>query len=103
MEESLSILTTSRIQISENKQSINKLSLSINNIQERIYVSQILVKQVIQLEEFVQLYLQLDLIIEEAKCPDVYEAFTVKLNMLSLGHLYPSVITAQSLKGYYWK
>ena len=60
VEESLYI-NTSRVQISENRQSINKLSISINNIQERIYnVSQILEKQVIQLEEFVQLYLQLD-------------------------------------------
>ena len=68
VEESLSILNTSRVQISENRQSINKLSISINNIQERIYnVSQILEKEVVQFEELVQLYLQLDLIIEEAK------------------------------------
>ena len=47
VEESLSILNTSRVQISENRQSINK-SISINNIQERIYnVSQILEKQVV--------------------------------------------------------
>ena len=64
----VSILNTYRVQISENRQLINKLSVSINNIQERIYnVSQILEKQVVQLEEFVHLHLQLDLIIEEAK------------------------------------
>ena len=109
VEESLSILNTSRFQISENRQSINKLSISINNIQERIYnVSQILEKQVIQLEEFVQLYLQLDLIIEEAKrtvnnSQTYMEHLLLQLNMLSLGHLSPSVITAQSLKGYCWK
>ena len=104
VEESLSIVNTSKVQISENRQSINKLSTSINNIQERIYnVSQVLEKQVVQLEEFVQLYLQLDLIIEEAKrtvnSAQMYmEHLQLQLNMLSLGHLSPSVITTQSLK-----
>ena len=104
VEESLSILNTSRVQISENRQSINELSISINNIQERIYdVSQILEKQVVKLEEFVQLYLQLDLIIEAAKRTvndtQMYrEYLQFQLNILSLGPLSPSVITAKSLK-----
>ena len=100
----VSILNTSRVQISENRQSINKLSISINNIQERINnVSQSLEKQVVQLEEFVQLYLELDLIIEEAKrtvnnAQMYMEHLQLQLNMHSLGHLSPSVITAQSIK-----
>ena len=104
VEESLSILNISQVQISENRQSINKLSISINNIQERIYnVSQILEKQVVQLEEFKQLYLQLDLIIEDAKrtvnnAQMYMEHLQLQLNMLSLGDLSPSVITIQSLK-----
>ena len=101
---SLSILNTSRVQISENRQSINKLFISRNNNQERIYnVSQILEKQVVQLEEFVQLYLQIDLIIEEVKrtvnkVQTYMDLYSYNWNMLSLGHLSPSVITAQSLK-----
>ena len=52
--------------MSENRQSINMLYISINNILKRIYnVSQILERQVIQLEEFLQL--DLIIIIEEAK------------------------------------
>ena len=104
VEESLSTLNTSRVQISENRQSINKLPISIDNIQERIYiVSQILEKQIVQLEEFVQLYLQLDLITEEAKTTvhntQMYmEHLQLQLNMLTLGHISPSAITAQSLK-----
>ena len=102
MEESLCILNTSRVQISENRQSINKLSISINDIQERIYVSQILEKEVVQLEEFVQLNLQLDLIIEAKRTVNsaqmYMEHLQLQLNMLSLGHLSPSVITAESLK-----
>ena len=63
----------------------------------------ILEKQVVQLEEFVQLYLQLDLIIKEAKrtvnnAQMYMEHLQLQLNMLSLGHLSPSVITAQSHK-----
>ena len=54
------------------------------------------------MEEFVQLYLQLDLIIEAkrtVKNAQMYmEHLHLQLNMLSLGHLSPSVITAQSLK-----
>ena len=63
----VSILNTCRVQISKSRKSIKKQCISSNNIQERIYnVSQILEKQVVELEEFVQLYLELDLIIEEA-------------------------------------
>ena len=92
------------MQISENRQSLNELSISINNIQERIYnVSQILEEQVVQLEEFVQLHLQLDLIIQETKrtvnnAQMYMEYLQLHMNMLSLGHLSPSVITAQSLE-----
>ena len=55
------------------------------------------------MEEFVQLYLQLDVIIEEAKrtvnnAQMFMEHLQLQLNMLSLGYLPPSVITAQSLK-----
>ena len=93
-------INTSRVQISENRQSINKLSIKIYNIKERTYnVSQILEKLVVRLEEFVQLYLQLDSIIEEAKrtvnnAQMYMEHLQLQLNMLSLGHLSPSVITA---------
>ena len=59
-----------------------------------------------QLEEFVQLYLQLDLIIEEAKrtvnnAQMYIKHLQLQMNMPSLGHLSPSVINAQILKGYY--
>ena len=86
--------------------STTKIKFCLQDLQltHNIYnVSQILEKQVVQMEEFVQLHLQLYLIIEEAKImvnnAQMYmEHLQLQLNMLSLGHLSPSVITAQSLK-----
>ena len=59
--------------------------------------------QVVKLGEVVQLYLQLDVIIEEAKrtvnnAQMYVEHLQLQLNMVSLGYLSPSVISAQSLK-----
>ena len=104
LEDSISILNTSRIQISENRQTINNLSISINSINERIEnATKILQKEYIELEQFVQMYLQLDLVIEETKrtvsnAQMYMEHLQLQLNMLSLGHLSPSVITPKNLK-----
>ena len=104
LEDSISILNTSRIQISENRQTINNLSRSINRINERIDdTTKMLQTEIIELEQFVQMYLQLDLVIEETKrtvsnAQKYMEHLQLQLNMLSLGHLSPSVITPKSLK-----
>ena len=59
--------------------------------------------QVVRLEEFVQIYLQLDLIIEQVKRMIIngrmyMEHLSSQLDMLSLGHVSPSIITPEHLK-----
>ena len=59
--------------------------------------------EVIQLRQFVQIYLQLDAIIQTVRCT-IWQAnscikhIQIQFNMLSSGHLPPSVITPRSLK-----
>ena len=59
--------------------------------------------QVVKLEEFVQIYLQLDLIIEQVKRMIIngrmyMEHLSSQLDMLSLGHVSSSIITPINLK-----
>ena len=59
--------------------------------------------QIVRLEEFVQIYLQLDLIIEQVKRMITngrmyLEHLSSQLDMLSLGHVSPSIITPENLK-----
>ena len=59
--------------------------------------------QIVRLEEFVQSYLQLDLIIEQVKRMITngrmyLEHLSSQLDMLSLGHVSPSIITPENLK-----
>ena len=59
--------------------------------------------KVFQVSQFVQLYLQLDTIIQTVRhtiwqANSCMEHIQLHLNMLSLGHLSPSVITPRRLK-----
>ena len=67
-------------------------------------ITQALECEVFQVEQFVQLYLWLNAIIQTVRCMiwqvnSYMEYIKLQLNMLSLGHLSPSVIIPRSLKG----
>ena len=67
-------------------------------------ITQVLEKEVFQVGQFVQLYLQLDSIIQVIRrtvwqANSYVEHVQLQLNMLSLGHISPSVITPRSVKG----
>ena len=67
-------------------------------------ITQTLEKEVLQVGQFDQLYLQLDSIIQAIRrtvwqANSYMEDGQLQLNMLSRGHLSPSVITPGSLKG----
>ena len=65
LEDSISILNTSQVQISENRDSINELTETLWQLDGRLEnITRTLESQIVRLEEFVQIYLQLDLIIE---------------------------------------
>ena len=67
-------------------------------------ITQALDSKAFQVGQFVQLYLQLDSIIQAIRrtvwqANSYVEHVQLQLNMLSLGHLSPSVLTQRSLKG----
>ena len=101
--ESLSIINTSRVQISENRQAIDNLITDIAQIDERLnLVTEELSKQIQELEAFISTYLQIDVVVEEIKqvisrVMMYLEHLQIQLNMLSLGRLAPSAITPQNL------
>ena len=65
---SLSIINTSRVQISENRQAINNLIIDIAQIDKRLNsVTEELSKQIQELEAFISTYLQIDVVVEENK------------------------------------
>ena len=104
VQESLSIINTSRVQISENRQAVNNLITDIVQIDERLNsVTEELSKQIQELEAFISTYLQIDVVVEEIKqvisrVMMYLEHLQLQLNMLSLGRLAPSTITPQNLK-----
>ena len=68
LEDSISILNTSQVQIAENRDNINELTETLLQLDGRLdNLTRTLENQVVKLKEFVQIYLQLDLIIEQVK------------------------------------
>jgi hypothetical protein len=104
VEDSLSILNVSRVQISENRHVINELVDDLHIVDREIAnISVELERQLMELENLVQLYLQMNLIIGEIKdmiqrVMFYLEHFQLQLNMLSLGKLSPSTITPRNLR-----
>ena len=90
--------------MSENRQALNKTIQTLANLDVKFgNITQALEKEVFQVEQFVQLYLQLDSIIQAIRrtvwqANSYVEHEKLQLNMLSLGHLSPSVITPSSMK-----
>ena len=103
VEKSLTIINTSRVEISENRQAIGALRSTIGEIDKKIEgVSAALSSRINQIEFFLKQYLQMELIVGELsqllqKAMLYLEHLRTQLNMLSLGHLSPSVITPSKL------
>ena len=84
---------------------LNKIIGSLLNLDVKLgNITQALEKEVFQVGQSLQLYLQLDSIIQAIRrtvwqANSYVEHVQLQLNMLSLGHLSPSVITPRSFKG----
>lgn len=104
LEEQMTILNVSRVQIAENRNAIIDLVKCVNLFDMRIRkLATEIQKQLEHVEMFVNLYSQLDLILSDIKdalqrAMFYLENLRLELNMLSLDHLSPSTITPGSLK-----
>ena len=102
--ESLTIVNSTRVEVSENRQTINKLLADVGKLDNKLLnITQVLENRILDLEEMIQVYLQIDLALEEFKrsfseFSDQIERFHLKLNMLAIGKLTPSLITPAKLQ-----
>ncbi len=99
IDQSLTLLNLTRVQVSENRRAIidaiiyiQKLDAKISALQERF------AKALLQMEQFVGAYHQIELIITEIRYAAQNAAsyllnLKMELNMLSLNHLSPSTIS----------
>ena len=105
VDENISVINITRVEMSENRQALNKIIRSLANFDVKLCnITQALEKQVFQVGQFLQLYLQLDSITQAIRrivwqANPFMEHVQLQLNVLSLGHLSQSVITQRSLKG----
>ena len=104
VDENISVMYIIRAEMSENRQALKKIIGSLANLAVKLgNIIQALENEVFQVGQFVQLYLQLYSIIQAIRrtvqeVNSYMEHIQLQLNMLSLGHLSPSVITPRSLK-----
>ena len=104
LEEQMSILNVSRVQIAENRQAIVNLVICVNRFDLRIRkLTEAIQKRFEQTEMFIDIYSQIDIILSEIKdtvqrATFYLENLRLELNMLSLNHLSPSTITPKNLR-----
>lgn len=104
VKDSLTLLNATRVQVSENRQTLNELIKSLSTLEGRLnIISHELDKRLTQLEAFVNTYFQVELVMTEIKqivgrVTFYFEHLQLQLNMLSLGRLAPSTITPNNLK-----
>lgn len=104
VEESISILNASRVTITENRHTINNIIQVVQGIDGKLKnITDDLQLRVSTLEHYVELYLKLDMMTQEiklimSKAVFYLEHLRLQLNMLSLGHVSPSVITPSKLR-----
>ena len=102
-EQTLTMINASQVEILQNRQAIDDILTTVGTLDTRLVnVTRILSKAVNRLETFTQLYLRLDLVIEELKHRLRTIRFSIQhlhmeLNMLSLGRLSPSTISPSEL------
>ena len=104
LEEQMSILNVSRAQIAENRMAILDLVKCVNLFDLRLAeLTEAIQKRFEKVETFINVYAQMDLIISGIKDAILranfyLENLRMELNMLSLNHLSPSLITPKNLK-----
>ena len=102
-QEALTLLNVTQMEVSANRQSLNAIMETIQNLDSRLTnVTRLLAKTVNRLEQFTQLYLRLDLVVEEMKqtlrtMGFYLQRLHLELNMLSLGRLSPSTVSPSGL------
>lgn len=104
LEDQMSILNVSRTQIAENRMAILDLVKCVNLYDQRLRrLTEEIQKRFEQVEMFLNVYTQLDLIMSGIKdtmqrAVLYLENLRMELNMLSLDHLSPSSVAPQQLK-----
>ena len=104
LEEQMSILNVSRAQIAENRMALLDLVKCVNLFDLRLAeLTEAIQKRFEKVETFINVYAQMDLIISGIKDAILranfyLENLRMELNMLSLNHLSPSLITPKNLK-----
>lgn len=104
LEESMTILNLSRIQIAENRRAIMDLVECVLRLDDKVKELETLVQsRFARLEQFISTYFQFKLILDEIRQSSqnailYLENLRVELNMLSLNHLSPSTISPRSLR-----
>lgn len=104
VEQNLSLLNVSRIQIAENRQAIIDLVATLHQLDEKLDLAvKMLNKDISAVKYFLELYLQLDMIVEELKTMMQRAMFHLEdlrmhLNLLSLNHLSPTTVSPSNLR-----
>ena len=92
VQEGLSLLNVSRVQISENRQTLNVLVMDIETLDHRVAnVTQVLHNRILRIETMLPMYLQLDAVVQWIKLSMqkallLVEHLQLQLNMLSIGN-----------------
>ena len=104
LEDSLTISNMSRTEITENRHSINELLSTLSDINNKIdNVTEEFNNQLKEVENFLQMYLKLDLIVQELKqtiqnAMIYLENLKIQVSMLSNEKLSPLIISPMKLK-----
>ena len=94
IDENISVFYVTRVEMSENRQAVNKIIGSLSLLDSKIgNITQPLERGIFQVSQFIQLYLQLDSVIQAIRrtiwwAGTYIEHIQLQLNMLSLGHLF---------------
>ena len=100
LKESLTILNISRIEIAENRDAINELITVFGRIQQELYnVTRIFNERMLYIERHVVMNSIVSGLSRSVTQARFYiEHLQMQLNMMSLGHLSPSIISPKNLK-----
>ncbi|XP_052082136.1 uncharacterized protein LOC127719850 isoform X1 [Mytilus californianus] len=104
VQDGLTILNTTQTHVSENRHKVNELIESVQDLGNRLQTfATDLEKQIEVMGSYLQAYLHMDMIIGEIKdlmniAGDYLNHLQLQLNMLSLGHMSPSLISPGNLR-----
>ena len=98
------MLNLTNVQVRENRQAINQLLTSLYALQSKLLsINDQMQIEISETKQFLQVYLGLDLVVEELKHVVTEARFHLQtlrqqLSMLTLGHLSPIVIDPENLR-----